>query len=128
MNEFRTAGASKVIEYPVFQDFIIIETTKQRLVIHNDEFEYILNTFFNNFKEGKSKYIQILKKWNECIGFSAIEEGPSLINDIEDTIEAFKLIEGVEKEELFKITNKDLKLILSFLVENKNEELKIRKE
>lgn len=76
----------------------------------------------------KSKYIQLIREWNECTGFNDINEKPSILKDNEDTIHAIEQIEGVDKLEFAKMTNDDLKLLLAFLGRHRERELKIWKE
>jgi len=88
----------------------------------------LTSQLFKNWKDGKSKYIQILKEWNEYTGFNGADETSSEILDIVDTINALKLIKGVDKVEFNTLSKKDLKLLIDFLKSNQNKKLKIRKD
>lgn len=130
MKDIKTYWVQKPCEWPSFDDYIIIESVirKERLFIDINEFEFLFTELFKNWKKSASKYIQILKEWNEVVGFNDIQKNPSIINDVEDTIEALKLIKGSEKEQFLKVSNKGLMLIISFLITHKKEQLTIRKE
>lgn len=130
MIEIRTSWSKETPPYGSYDDYIIIESneSQKRFLIRPNEFEFLIGQLFDNWKNKKSKYIQILKEWNECIGFEDVDEIPSTIQDIDDTISAIQLVQGSEEIEYGKMSNADLKLLLDFLVSNKNTELKIRKE
>ncbi|MCH2225837.1 MAG: hypothetical protein MK066_13790 [Crocinitomicaceae bacterium] len=130
MTEIKTSWSKEKPPYGAFDYFVIIESSKskERILIRPEEFEYLTNQLFDNWKLKKSKYIQLLREWNECTGFNDIEENPSIIKDIEDSINAIKGIVGVNEVEFAKMTNEDLKLLLVFFERNKSEELIIWKE
>lgn len=129
MNEIRTSG-SKEYPYGAFDDYVIIESvdTDERILIRPEEFAFLASQLFENWKKRKSKYIQLLKEWNECTGFDDIEENPSILLDIKDTIHAIQLVEGVDKITFAALTKNDLKLLLDFFVQNQHHKLKIWKE
>lgn len=82
----------------------------------------------DNWNKGKSKYIQILKEWNEGIGFYDNQEVPSILLDVSDTIDAIQLIHGVESMEFGKLVQTDIQLIVDFLIKNQHHTIKIWKE
>jgi hypothetical protein len=130
MNEIKTSGSKETPPHGAFDDYVIIESidTNERILIRPEEFEFLTHKLFDNWRSGKSKYIQLLKEWNECIGFNSVSETPSILEDIDDTINAIQLIEGVDQVTFATLTKKDVKLILDFILSNKSNELKIRKE
>ena len=130
MIEVKTYWAKKIASYPSFDDYVFIESIDEnkRLLIRPEEFEFITSELFKNWQHGKSKYIQILKEWNECIGFNDIDKTSSEILDIVDTINALKHINAVDKVEFNTLSKKDIKLIIDFFKSNRNERLKIRKD
>ncbi|MGH1387786.1 hypothetical protein [Kordia sp.] len=75
MNEIRTSGA-KESSYGVFDDYVIIESidTNERILMRPEEFEFLISQLFENWKKKKSKYIQLLKEWNECAYFSCVKK------------------------------------------------------
>lgn len=129
MNEIRTSGA-KESSYGVFDDYVIIESidTNERILMRPEEFEFLISQLFENWKKKKSKYIQLLKEWNECTGFDDTEEKPSILLDVKDTIHAIQLVEGVDKVTFATLTKIDLKLLLNFFIKNQHHKLKIWKE
>ena len=130
MNEIKTSWSKETPPYGAFDDYVIIESIerKERILIRPEEFEYLTSKLFENWRKQKSKYIQILKEWNECSGFNDIDEKPSIIIDNRDTINALKLIEGVDEMKFATLTKKDLEILIDFLVRNEKGRLKIRKE
>jgi len=129
MISIKTYWSKKTPTYGAFDDYVIIESINEnkRVLIRPEEFEFLTSELFKNWKDGKSKHIQILKEWNECTGFNDIDETSSEILDIADTINAIRLVNGVDKIEFNTLTKNDLKLIIDFLVSNRNNKLKIRK-
>lgn len=130
MNEIRTSGSKVTPPWGAFDDYIILESidTNERVLIRPEEFQFLTSELFNNWKKGKSKYVQFLREWNECTGFNDLDENPSILLDIKDSIEAIKLITGVDKPEHTKLTNTDIKLIIDFLIKNENNKIKIWKD
>lgn len=130
MTEIRTSWSKQKPPYGTFDDYVIIESIggDEKILIRPEEFDYLTNQLHDNWMLRKSKYIQLLREWNECTGFNDVEGNPSIIIDKEDTINAIKQLEGVDELEFAKMTKDDLKLILAFLIRNKEEELKIWKE
>ena len=130
MNEIKTSWSKETPPYGAFDDYVIIESidTNERFLIRPEEFEFLTSRLLQNWKKRKSKYIQILKEWNECSGFNDIDEKPSMIMDYNDTVNAIKLIEGVDEVRFAALTKNDLGLLLDFLVRNENSKLKIWKE
>ncbi|WNJ17148.1 hypothetical protein [Pontibacter sp. G13] len=130
MTEIQTSWSKQSPPYGAFDDYVIIESSEaqERICIRPEEFEYVANQLFDNWKLKKSKYIQMLREWNECTGFNDMEGNPSILTDIEDSIHAIKGIEGVHEVEFSKMTHEDLKLLLGFFERNQNGVLKIWKE
>ncbi len=130
MNEIRTSWCNIKPQYGTFDDYVIIESLdlNERVLIRPEEFDFITIQLYDNWILGKSKYIQLLKEWNECIGFNYSDENVSIVLDNEDTMEAIKQLKGIKKIEFAKVTEEDLKLILAFLIRNKGKQLKIWKE
>ncbi len=130
MNEIKTSWSKETPQYGAFDDYVIIESidNNKRILIRPEEFEFLTSKLFENWKKEKSKYIQLLKEWNECSGFNSIGNKPSILLDISNTINAIKLIEGVDKMEFATLTKQDLNLFLDFLIQNENSRLRIWKE
>ena len=130
MNEIRTNWCKQAPLYGAFDDCVIIESIEanERVLIRPEEFDFLPHLLYDNWMLRRSKYIQLLREWNECAGFNDLEEKPSTLNDIQDTINAIQLLEGVSELEFDKISMEDMKLILEFLIRNKASEIKIRKE
>lgn len=130
MKEIKTSWSKEIPEYPAFDDYVIIESTatNERFLIRPEEFEFLTERLFENWKKEKSDYIQLLKEWNECSGFNDVYQKSSVLLDIKETIKAIKLIEGVEKMEFALLTKADLEMLLDFLVKNENSSLIIWKE
>lgn len=130
MNELRTSWCNEKPLYGTFDDYVIIEShnLNERILLRPEEFNFIMVKLYDNWKLGKSKYIQLLKEWNECIGFNGIDENVSIILDNEDTIEGLKELKGTTKLEFAKVTENDLKVVLAFLIRNRRQQLKIWKE
>ncbi|WP_156152585.1 hypothetical protein [Flammeovirga sp. OC4] len=130
MIEIKTSWSKETPPYGAFDDYVIIESIdrKERILIRPEEFEYLTSKLFENWKKQKSKYIQILKEWNECSGFNDIDAKPSIIMDNRDTINALKLIEGDGVMKFATLTKKDLEILIDFLLRNEKDKLKIWKE
>ncbi len=130
MIEIKTYWSKESPPFGAFDDYVIIESSdkNERILIRPEEFNFLTSELFKNWKKGKSKYIQILKEWNECSGFNDINETSSEILDVMDTIDALRMINGVAKVEYNTVTKNDLKLIIDFLISNQNKKLRIRKE
>lgn len=130
MNEIKTSWSKKTPPYGAFDDYVIIESIdrKERVLIRPEEFDYLISKLLENWKKQKSKFIQILKEWNECSGFNDVDQKPSIIIDNLDTINAIKLIEGVDEMKFATLTKKDLGILIDFLVRNEKSKLKIWKE
>ena len=130
MKEIKSKWSREVPSYGAFDDYVIIASKagNERILMRPEEFEYITTQLYENWLLKKSKYIQLLKEWNECIGFNGLDEHPSTLKDNEDTIAAIKLVQGTETLMYGDMTNEDLELLLAFLVRNKRNELKIWKE
>ena len=128
--EYKTSWSKKTATYPSFDDYIIIENSENnnRLLIRPEEFNFLLSEMHDNWVSKKSNYVQILEEWNEDKGFYDIDEQKSIIKDLDDTVKAIELIVGVKKIEFGKLTQDDLKLILSFLKENMKSKIIIWKE
>lgn len=132
MNEIRTSSSKVTPSYGAFDDYIIIESidANERIQIRLEEFEFQASQLFENWQKKESKYIQLLKEWNECIGLESVDEKPSILLDVSDTIDALKLIEGVDAAaaDYGTLTKNDLKLLLDFFTRNQHHKLKIWKE
>ncbi|WP_299683591.1 hypothetical protein [uncultured Dokdonia sp.] len=130
MNTIQTSWAKDTPPHGTFDDYVIIASkdTNERILMRPEEFEFLTATLFENWKKGKSKYIQLLKEWNECLGFNDMNENPSILLDTNDTIEAIKLIDGVDTMMFATLTKNDLKLLLDFLIKNQKNRLTIWKE
>ncbi len=97
-------------------------------MMHEREFELIAEKLHElHFQKEKTKYIQILKEWNETKGFNDIEETPSVIEDIEDTVDALSHVESGIGEEYGEIGEQDINSLKNFLNKNKLTTIMIRK-
>ncbi len=130
MKEFQTASVKETPPYGAFDDYVYIEAIEnmERFAMRPEEFEFLTNQLFDNWMKRDSKYIQILKEWNECIGFNDLDETPSIILDIQDTIEALSLTKGSTSENYIKMTQEDLQVLIKFLKRNQQDILRIRQE
>lgn len=130
MNELRTSWAKENPPFGTFDDSIIIEAidSNERILMRPEEFDFLASQLLDNWNKGKSKYIQILKEWNESIGFYDVLETPSVLLDVSDTIDAMQLIHGVESMEFGKLVQTDIQLIVDFLIKNQHHIIKIWKE
>ncbi|MDJ1484289.1 hypothetical protein QNI16_27580 [Cytophagaceae bacterium YF14B1] len=76
-------------------DDLIFETLdgEAKFVMRYLEFEELARSLFDShFTNKQCKYIQIVKEWNECIGFNGVENKHSVIEDIADTIDALRTL------------------------------------
>lgn len=64
-------------------------------------------------------YLQIVREWNECIGFADVNGGASTINELPDLIADLRLIETRAKHGTVRIPGAaiDLANLISFLEE-----------
>ena len=109
-----------------YDDYLFFETSNQQFQMLKDEFEFLFKQMHDNcWKAKKSKYIQIIKDWNELTGFADIDETPSIIEDIEDTIKAISLTQPSNKETFPGINQKDLEELKMFFQKNKKEKIKV---
>ncbi|WP_196889337.1 hypothetical protein [Aureivirga sp. CE67] len=112
----------KKIAFGEFEDYIVFKSMKKNneFIIHEPIFFELMNKLYDVYwVEKKINYVQVLKEWNEDIGFYGLDEKPSVINDLEEFIEALKFVElkYTEKENLINL--------IDFLSKYKNEGLKI---
>ena len=113
---------------PFYCDTVTFETL-------NKEYKYSMNVLecndlmhklYDNYWVYKiSKYIQILEEWNECKGFDDVNESPSVINDIKDTMDALKLVIGEGKKGDFKLLKNDLQELIKFFEKHKLDGIRI---
>ncbi|MCP4158429.1 MAG: hypothetical protein GY760_00015 [Deltaproteobacteria bacterium] len=127
--QYNTKWAKEPPPYGVFKDYVIFETsTNSSFVMHEFEFDWIAKKIYDLYFFGKkTKYIQILKEWNETAGFY-IEEKPSVIKDLSDTIHALSCIKFRANEKYGEPTKEDLDYLIKFLKENRTSIISIRKE
>ena len=130
MNEIKTSWSKESPPYGAFDDYVIFESIdkNERILIRPEEFDFLIAQLFENWKKRKSKYIQILREWNECSGFNGIDEKPSIILDNRDSINAIKLIKGVKEMKFATLTKRDVETLLVFLIRNETSKLKIWKQ
>ncbi len=128
-NEVRTNWAKQDPPFGAFDDYVLIATINQshKFLIRPEEFDHLMNLQFDSWKTGKSKYTQVLKEWNESIGFDDIQEEPSKIIDFDNWIESLRIIEGNDQEEFGKICDTDIHRLIDFLMTHKTEEFLISK-
>ena len=130
MTVLRTYWSKQRATYPALDDYVIIESTEadERILMRPQEFDDLANQLYDNWELRKSKYIQLLKEWNECTGFCGVGGNPSIIKDAADTIVAMQLLKGTEEIKYGSISQQDLEMLLAFLQRNEGKELKIWKE
>lgn len=121
----RTSGAALSPPYGSFDEYVVIEAPTEKLLIRPEEFEFLAGQLFANWKQKKSAYIQILREWNENIGFNDVGEQSSVIGDVKDSLHAISLVEGVQHPEFGKLTSQDIKRIVDFF--KSHRELKVYK-
>ncbi len=129
--EYKTAWAKKLPPYGAFDDYVILEvaSSKERFLMRPAEFDFLARQLHMNcWEKKKSKYIQMLREWNECTGFADLEERPSPLFDLADTIEALKLLEGCTQLEYSKMADRDLHEFVVFLERNQEFQIVIRME
>ena len=130
MENLKTTWAKETPPYGSFDDYVILESlkTKIQLLIRPEEFDFIMDQLFENFKAGKSKYVQVLKEWNECIVYEGIHETPSLIHDVDDFLSAIEMVVCEDKKQYGILNRSDKELIINFLNQYKEEGVMIFKE
>lgn len=128
--EFRTSWSKEHPPYGAFDEYVVFESLENhnKFFIRPEEFDFMMGRLFDRWKEGKIGYIQILKEWNELSGYNDIEELPTTVDNIQEFIEALKLVEGVDRQEFATMTDKDLKELIDFLVAFNKEGFLIRKD
>ncbi|MCH2196514.1 hypothetical protein [Kordia sp.] len=127
MNKLRTSWSKKNPPFGAFDDYIIIEAidSNGRILIRPEEFDFLASKLLDNWNKDKSRYIQILKEWNEVIRFYDVLETPSVLLDVSDTIDAMQLIHEVESMEFGKLVQTDIQLIVDYLIKNQLHTIKI---
>jgi len=92
------------------------------------EFEWLAQKLLHTcWEENKCKYVQIVKEWNECVGFNDVKEIPSIIADIDDTINALKTLqyEPVVTDYYGVMDETDAKALIHFFTIHKATGIKI---
>lgn len=129
--EFKTKWAIELPPYGASGDYVILESlnTNDKFFTRPEEFHFIMERLFVKWQEGKIEYIQVLWDWNECIGAWSVEAPPTLIEDLPNFIDAIKLIDGVDNGEAYGIIeSRDIKRMVEFLIDRKEEKILIRVE
>jgi hypothetical protein len=128
--EYRTTWSKEDPPYGAFDDYVVFESMLDgdRVYVRPEEFNDLMGKVFDSFQEGKIKYIQVLKEWNELTGFCDIDENPSRLHDTEEFLDSLRIINGSKEKEFAKIMQDDIQLLVDFLVEHKNEDISVRKE
>jgi hypothetical protein len=128
--EYRTTWSREDPPYGAFDDFVVFESMLHgdRMYIRPEEFGDLMSRVSDCYQEGRIKYIQILKEWNELTGFCDIDETPSRLHDIKEFIDSLRMIRGAKNKEFAKIMQDDIQLVIDFLVEHQNGDISIRKE
>ncbi len=126
---YKTYWTKKSAPYGFYDDYVIFESNDEKFQMLDGEFDFIFNQLHDNcWKKKTCKYIQIVKEWNELIGFNDIDGNPSIIQDKQDTIEAFSLLKGVQDEKFPGLMQKDLENLNTFLLKHQSNVIKIFKE
>ncbi|QHT66175.1 hypothetical protein GXP67_05575 [Rhodocytophaga rosea] len=124
---YHTSKIKEIPPYGAFEDEIIfqVQDNSESFIMRKYEFDWLADKMFDNWQQKRNPYIQILKEWNECIGFQDVEGQVSLIKDVADTIEALKMIEPSEDQSYNGINKEDIELLLLFLERNKDKPIEI---
>ncbi|MDJ1473065.1 hypothetical protein QNI19_19755 [Cytophagaceae bacterium DM2B3-1] len=110
-------------------DDLIFETLdgEAKFVMRYLEFEELVRSLFDScFTSKQCKYIQIVKEWNECIGFNGIKSESSVIEDIPDTIDALRTLDYEELvNKYYGMEKKDAEALIQFLTVYSSKGIKI---
>lgn len=112
-----TAWASEAPPHGAFDDFVVLDAVAQRsrFFMRTEEFEFLAGQMFDNWQAGKSGYVQVLREWNECVGFNGLEEAPSMLEDVAETVGAVALVEGAAEHAFGKMGVEDVGRLQAFL-------------
>lgn len=128
--EYRTIWSKDEPPYGAFDDYIVIESSKNsnRFLIRPEEFDFMMDRVFNKWKDREIPYFKTPTNWNEIKGFNDIDEVPEPIEDPKEFINALKKINGTDKKEFAAMLDDDIKNLIQFLTIHKKEGFYIRKE
>lgn len=116
--------------YGAFEDYVIFRSRSgASFKMHEAEFDWIARQLYDLYQNQELvPYIQILKEWNELVGFCSIEEKPSQILDLFDTVESISKITASTGDIWGEPTAKDLIALCRFLNCNVSCDITIEKE
>lgn len=134
MKQIRSTQASNTPLTLAYHDYVIFEAIDQneRFEFIGDELEDLAQQLYDLYEEGKCKYIQFVKEWEECTGFATEPITPSsspttsILLDIDDTIKALQQdieIDVFENDTL--VLKKDVIMFKNFLQKHRNQQIKI---
>jgi hypothetical protein len=125
---YYTKKAKETPPYGAFEGEVIfrVRDNSESFVMRKYEFEWLAHRLFDNWRLKQSQYIQILKEWNECIGFQDIELQASLIHDLADTLAAIKMVEPPVGQAFNHPEKEDLQQLLRFLQRHQGGQIEIR--
>jgi hypothetical protein len=124
---YHTKNAQKHPPWGAFDDEIIFHSRadSESFVMRKDEFNWLAHRLFEIWQRKQSPYIQILKEWNECIGFQDVDEQPSIIHDVSDTIAALRMVEPSTEQAFNVLEKEDLQQLIQFLEKHKDKQIEI---
>ncbi len=124
---YYTRKAKEMPPYGAFDDEVVFRTREdsESFIMRKYEFEWLAHRLFDNWQRKQSPYIQILKAWNECIGFQDIERQASLIPDLADTIVAISMVEPPAGQAFDQPEKEDLQQLIQFLETHKDKQIEI---
>lgn len=126
---YKTYWTKKEAPYGFFDDYVIFESRGEEFQMLEGEFDFLFDQLhYNCWKKNACKYIQIVKAWNELTGFTDVDENPSVIHDIQDTIETFALLRGVQDESFPGLMQADLDHLNAFFERHQHHEIKVFKK
>ena len=128
--KYNTKCSLEPLPYGAFEDYVILRSCSgASFKMHEAEFDWIARQLYDLYQTREEvAYIQILKEWNELVGFCSVEEKPSQILDLSDTVEAISQITASAEDVWGEPTGTDLIALCRFLNRNMSCDITIEKE
>lgn len=128
---YKTKWAQEDLVYGQPPDLVILESKTNechsKFEMHQWEFDNLFGSLFSLcFEDKKIPYLQIVKEWNEMLGFCDMDGVASVIGDIEETIQSIQLVDPDIQESPWGLTADDLKALIQFLETKKTNEITIQ--
>ncbi|MCO7223896.1 hypothetical protein [Pleionea sp. CnH1-48] len=119
---YRTQWAKEPAPYGAFDDYVIFDVDSgASFQMHEAEFDWLASQLHQLcFKENQVPYLQIVKEWNECIGFYDDEETSSVIGDRVDTLSALSKVKARIETDWGELSQSDL-MSLHVLVQTRSD-------